>query len=128
MVQGEEENIVHDEADGSDVRKYEDLLKKANKSLHNKTKHSKLSVTVHLYNLKCVGELSIMIFSSFLKFINQLLPADDGALLVNTYKTKMFLRDMGLGYEKILTCCNDCMLFLKGNKELDSCVKCGESK
>ena len=35
---------------------------------------------------------------------------------------------MGLGYEKILACHNDCMLFWKDNNDLDSCVKCGQSK
>jgi hypothetical protein len=35
---------------------------------------------------------------------------------------------MGLGYEKILACRNDCMLFWKDNKDLDSCIKCGQSK
>jgi hypothetical protein len=39
-----------------------------------------------------------------------------------------FLSDMGLGYEKILACRNDCMLFWKGNQELESCTVCGESK
>ena len=47
---------------------------------------------------------------------------------VNTYEAKKFLKDMGLGYEKILACCNDYMLFWKGNKDLDSSVKCGQSK
>jgi hypothetical protein len=35
---------------------------------------------------------------------------------------------MGLGYEKIPICRNDCMLFWKDNKDLDSCLKCGQSK
>jgi hypothetical protein len=35
---------------------------------------------------------------------------------------------MGLGYEKIPACRNDCMLFWKDNKDLDSCTVCGESK
>jgi hypothetical protein len=35
---------------------------------------------------------------------------------------------MGLRYEKILAYCNDCMLFWKDNKDLDSHVKCGQSK
>jgi hypothetical protein len=35
---------------------------------------------------------------------------------------------MGIKYEKIPTCRNDCMLFWKGNKDLDSCIVCGESK
>jgi Zn ribbon nucleic-acid-binding protein len=51
-----------------------------------------------------------------------------GALPINTYEVKKFLRDMRLGYEKIPACLNDCMLFWKDNKDLDSCVKCGKSK
>jgi hypothetical protein len=79
------------------------------KPLHRGTKHSKLSVTVHLYNLKRVGRLSNNIFSALLEFINQLLPACDDTLLANAYEAKKYLRDMGLGYEKIHACRNNCM-------------------
>jgi hypothetical protein len=109
-VQGDEE-IVVEEADQVNAGKYHKLLKEAETPLHNQTKHSKLSATVHLYNLKCVGGVNNKILSSFLEFINQLLPADDGALPVNTNEAKKYLRDMGLGYEKIPACRNNCMLF-----------------
>jgi hypothetical protein len=33
--------------------KYQELLKTVEKPLHFGTKHSKLSATVHMYNLKC---------------------------------------------------------------------------
>ena len=69
-VQGAEEPIVDDEPDRDDAQKYDDLLKKANKPLYEKTKHSKLSATIHLYNLKCVGGVTNTIFSTFLKFVN----------------------------------------------------------
>jgi hypothetical protein len=72
--------------------------------------------------------LSNTILSSFLEFVNQLLHVGDRALPVNTYEAKKFFKDMGLGYKKILACRNDCMLFWKGNKDLDSCVKCREFK
>jgi hypothetical protein len=75
-----------------------------------------------------VGGLSNSIFSYLLEFINQLLPTNDEALLDNTYKAKKFLSDMGLGYKKILVYQNDCMLFWKGNVELDSCTVCEKSK
>jgi hypothetical protein len=67
-----------------------------------------------------MGGVSNTTFSAFLEFFNQLLPDDGGALPVNTYEAKKILRDMGLGYEKILTCRNNCMLFWKGNKDLNS--------
>jgi hypothetical protein len=87
-VQGGEEQIMDDEPNTGDAQKYDDLLKKADKSLHGKTIHSKLSATVHLYNLKCVGGVTNTIFSAFLEFFNQLLLDDGEALPVNTYKPK----------------------------------------
>ena len=110
-AQGGEEQILDDAPDTDDAQKYDDLLKKAEKPLHGQTRHSKLSVTVYLYNLKCLGGVSNTIFSALLEFVNQLLPDNGEALPDNTYQAKKFLRDMGLGYEKILACCNDCMLF-----------------
>jgi hypothetical protein len=108
--------------------KYHELLKTAKKPLHLGTKHSKLSATVHMYNLKCVGGISNKIFSDILELINQLLPPCNETLPANTYEAKKFLSSMGLGYEKIPACCNDYMLFWKDNKDLDSCTVCGESK
>jgi hypothetical protein len=104
------------------------LLKNSDKPLHKKTRHGKLNATVHLYNLKCLGGVTNTTFSTLLEFVNQLLPDDGEALPDNTYQAKKFLRDMGLGYEKIPACHNDCMLFWKDNKDLDSCLKCGQSK
>ena len=99
------------EADGDDAQKYEELLKKANKPFHDKTTHNKLSATVYLHNLKCMGGVSNTIFLTFLKFFNQLLFDDHVVLPVNTYEAKTFLRDMSLGYEKSPACRNDCILF-----------------
>jgi hypothetical protein len=48
-----------------------------------------------------MGGVTNTIFLAFLEFFNQLLPDDGEALPVNTYEAKKFLRDMGLGYEKI---------------------------
>jgi len=123
-----EPQAVNEIAAEGDTLTYYKLLKKADKPLHGGTKHSKLSATVHLYNLKCVGGISNTIFSNLLDFIIQLLPASEENLPANTYKAKKFLRDIGLGYEKIPACRNDYMLFWKGNKELDSCIACGEYK
>jgi hypothetical protein len=101
MVQVNEEIGWNEEAAEGDAFKYYDLLKKAEKPLYGGTKHSKLSATIHLYNLKCIGGLSNTIFSALLEFIIQLLPTSDETLPVNTYEAKKLLKDIGLGY------CND---------------------
>jgi hypothetical protein len=95
-AQGSEEQILDVAPDTSDAQKYDDLLKKAEKPLYGRTRHSKLSATVHLYNLKCLGEVSNTILLTLLEFVNQLLPNDGKALPNNTYQAKKFLRDMGL--------------------------------
>jgi hypothetical protein len=119
---------VNERTSGEDALKYYELLKTAEKPLHPGIKHSKLSTTVHMYNLKCVGGISNKSFSDILELINQLLPPCDETLQVNTYEVKKFLSDMGLRYQKIPACRNDCMLFWKDNKDLDSCIICRESK
>jgi len=119
---------VNEGTSGGDALKCHELLKTAKKPLYPGTKHSKLSATVHMYNLKCVGGISNKFFSDILELINQLLPACDETLPINTYEAKKFLSSKGLGYEKIPACHNDCMLFWKDNKDLDSCTACGEFK
>jgi len=69
------------------------MLKKSEKPLHEGTKHCKLSATVHLYNLKCIGGISNNSFSSLLEFIIQLLPTCNNTLPANTYEEKKFLRE-----------------------------------
>jgi hypothetical protein len=74
-----------------------------------------------------VGGLSNTIFTSLFEFINQLVPIDEPTLLKSTYEAKKYLRDLGLGYEKISACRNDCILFWKENEKLDTCIVCGKS-
>ena len=85
---------VREEVDEDSARKFFNLLKQAEKPLHDKTNHSKLSAIIHMYNLKCVGGVSDTAFTSLLEFINQLLPTDAEALPNSTDEAKKFLRDM----------------------------------
>jgi len=70
-----EPQAVNEEAAEGDTLNYHKLLRRVDKPLNGSTKHSKLSAIVHLYNLKCVGEISNTIFLALLEFIIQLLPA-----------------------------------------------------
>ncbi|WMV33821.1 hypothetical protein MTR67_027206 [Solanum verrucosum] len=57
----------------------------------------------------------------------ELLP--DEADLPNTYYgAKKVIQNLGLSYERIDACRNDCMLYWKDDKLPDSCKVCGESK
>jgi hypothetical protein len=65
-AQGDEEHVMNNAPNTCDAQKYDEFLKKVDKPLHGKTRHSKLSATVHLYNLKCLGGVTNTIFSAFL--------------------------------------------------------------
>jgi len=41
---------------------------------------------------------------------------------------KKYLRELGLGYNSIHVCNNNCVLFQKDYAELDACPKCKESR
>jgi hypothetical protein len=127
-VQAKDVPEAFEEEINESARKFYSLVKDANKPLHDKTEYSKLSTIVHLYNLKCVGGLSNTIFTYLLEFINELVPTNEPALPNSTYEVKKYLRDLGLGYEKISACRNDCMLFWKENEKLNTCKVCGKSK
>ena len=44
------------------------------------------------------------------------------------YETKKMLCDLGLGYESIHACENDCVLFWKENVDADKCLICDEPR
>jgi hypothetical protein len=69
-AQGGEEQIIDDAPDIGDAQKYDELLKNSDKPFHGKTRHSKLSATIHLYNLKCLGRVTNTTFSTLLEFVN----------------------------------------------------------
>ena len=44
------------------------------------------------------------------------------------HEAKTYLKELGLSYDSIHVCKNNCMLFWKDNDNLDNCVKCGASR
>ncbi|CAN6712431.1 unnamed protein product [Malus baccata var. baccata] len=62
-----------------------------------------------------------------LKSDKRMLPKDN-CLLKDHKNAKKLLSGLGLGYEKIHACNNNCILFCKENKALDKCPICNESR
>jgi hypothetical protein len=44
------------------------------------------------------------------------------------YQSKTIVKDIGMDYEKIDVCKNNCMLFIKRHVEEKNCLKCGKSR
>ena len=84
------------------------------------TKFSKFSFVVKLLHMKSFYRISNTAFSAILKLLGKAFPA------VNTVPksyddAKKLLRRLGLGYESIHVCLNNCVLFRKQYAELDHC-------
>ncbi|XP_019231381.1 PREDICTED: uncharacterized protein LOC109212211 [Nicotiana attenuata] len=90
-------------------------------------KFSKLSLIVELFQIKCLYGLSDKATDCIMKLIKRALPSGE-TLPESFYGAKKVIRSLGLRYEKIHACENDCMLFWKHNSKAESCLVCGESR
>ncbi|XP_028215128.1 uncharacterized protein LOC114397232 [Glycine soja] len=88
---------------------------------------TKLSAVLALVNLKARFGWSDKSFSELLMLLTNMLPADN-ILPKNHYQAKKILCPVGMQYEKIHACCNDCILYRDDFAELDYCPVCGVSR
>ncbi|XP_021739799.1 uncharacterized protein LOC110706214 isoform X1 [Chenopodium quinoa] len=107
---------------------FEKLIKDAEQQLYPGCNgFSKLSFVVNLFQIKCVNGLSNKAFTNILQLVKKALP--EGNNLPTTYHdSKKIIQDLGLSYEKIDACENDCMLYWKENESLETCKVCGLSR
>ena len=67
-----------------------------------------------------------MRFNTLLKLLSSAFPQSQ---LPESYdEAKKYLRELGLGYDKIHVCKNNCVLFRKRYAKMDVCPKCKESR
>ena len=84
---------------------------------------SKLSFIVEMYHLKCLYGITDVAVDALVKLIKRALPKDSA--LPNSFKKMQgIIKKLGLGYKRIDTCPNDCVLFWKEKHSLDKCPNC----
>ena len=66
-------------------------------------------------------------FTSLLEVVHNLLP-EDNTLPKSYYKAKKILCPMGVDYQKIHACPNDCILYMHEFQEMSKCPICGTSR
>ncbi|KAL2905095.1 Protease HtpX-like protein 2 [Bienertia sinuspersici] len=111
-----------------DPSKFERLLSDSEKPLYpGCKKYSRLKAILKLYNLKAANGLSDKGFGDFLEVFKDMLP-EENVLPKRTYEAKKTLSTMGLRYEKIHACPNDCMLYWKEHESLSNCPVCNASR
>lgn len=77
-----------------------------------------------LLHMKCLYGWSDKSVTSLLELLKEALPK--GETVPSSYReAKKMIQDLGLDYEKIDACPNNCLLFRKEYADLNNCVKCG---
>ena len=99
--------------------KFKQVLEDLNLTLCPGSVHSKFSFVVRLLCIKPLNKISNTTFNGVLRLMCSSFPK---APLPSTYaEAKKYLRDLGLGYDKIHVCWNNCVLFRGDYAKHDSC-------
>ncbi|XP_071726811.1 uncharacterized protein [Rutidosis leptorrhynchoides] len=102
---------------------YKKLLEECDKELYPGCKYSGLSFTLHLYHVKCIGGISDKSFGMLLELLKNTFPHLT-SIPSSVTEAKKLTKDLGLGYEKIDACPNDCMLYWGEREGQQSCHVC----
>ncbi|CAL9000642.1 unnamed protein product [Prunus brigantina] len=90
-------------------------------------KYTKLSALVKLYNLKAKHGMSDFCFTELLILQGDLLP-EGSTIPASMYEAKKTLCALGLSYEKMHACPNDCILYRKEYEDSTNCPTCAISR
>jgi hypothetical protein len=118
----------NNEEPNESAKKFLELLDEAKNVLYPGCQEAtKISFIVRLFQIKCMFGLSNGALEAILHLFSIVLP--EGHCIPNTLdKVQKVVRDLGLDYQKIHACVNDCVLFRKDYASLDNCPTCGESR
>ncbi|XP_050160368.1 uncharacterized protein LOC126633878 [Malus sylvestris] len=111
----------------SNPKQFEKLLEDAEKPVYPGSNFTKLSTLVRLYNIKAKNGCSDKLFADLLEFLGVLLPQKN-EIPPSVYEAKKTLFSLGIEYEKIHACPNDCILYRKEHLDAIACPTCGFSR
>lgn len=112
----------------NEVNEYKKLIEDAKRPLYpGCVDFTKLSATVEFYNLKVKSGWSDTSFDQMLKLQKKVLPKDN-TFPDSAYAAKKLIKSLGLNYDMIHACPNDCILYRGSYESKDQCPTCGKSR
>ena len=106
---------------------YDDLFTTLNSELYpGVSSFSSLNFLVKLMHLNVMNKWTNKSFDELLKLLKLAFPKMD--LVESHYEAKKLMTKMGLGYQSIHVCKNDCALFWNENSTSETCLVCSESR
>jgi hypothetical protein len=100
----------HHDSPTLEVQKFFDLLKALEEPLHGHTDVTGLKFVTRLMSIKSKFVFSINCFKELVDLISEVLPAGH-KMPKDMYKSKKLLECLGMEYEKIDVCQDNCMFF-----------------
>jgi hypothetical protein len=110
-----------------EVQKFFDMLKASEESLHEHTTASVLAFVTPITSIKSKFTFSNKCYKELLKLFSDVLPSNH-KMPKDMYQSKKLLSALGMEYEKINVCKDNCMIFYKEHKNEKKCLKCGKSR
>ncbi|XP_062011739.1 uncharacterized protein LOC133728338 [Rosa rugosa] len=110
-----------------DAQRFYQLLEKADTELYPGAGKKMFDFLIKLYQIKALNSWSDVSFTQLLELLKAYLPPRD-TLPASFYLTKKFIKSLGLTYQKIDACPNDCMLYWKEYASNTVCHICGTSR
>ncbi|KAL5548417.1 hypothetical protein UlMin_003648 [Ulmus minor] len=106
---------------------YDDLFTALNSELYpGVSSFSSLNFLVKLMHLKVMNKWTNKSFDELLKLLKLAFPKMD--LVESHYEAKTLMTKMGLRYQSIHVCKNDCALFWNENSMSETCPVCSENR
>ncbi|XP_071940025.1 uncharacterized protein [Coffea arabica] len=111
----------------SEAEKFYKLIDDSQQDLYSGCKNfSKLSFIIRLLHLKCLGKMSNKIFNILVELLREAFPEAITNLHSFYYEAEKLMNTLGLGYEKIDACPNDCSLYWGSAEKRTSCETCNK--
>jgi hypothetical protein len=111
----------------SEVQKFFDMLRASEETLHEHMTVSVLAFVTRLTAIKSKFAFSKKCYNDLLSLINDVLP-NNHKMPKDMYHSKTLFSSLGIEYEKIDVCNDNCMLFYKEHKNETKYFKCGKSR
>jgi hypothetical protein len=103
----------HHDLPTPEVQKLFDLFKASEEPLHGHTNVTVLEFVTRLMSIKSMFAFSINCYKELVDLISEVLPTGH-KMPKDMYQSKKLLEGLGMEYEKIDICQDNCMLFLEG--------------
>jgi hypothetical protein len=120
-------NLSSEDPATPEVSKFFKLLKDYEESLHEHIDVSILAFVTRPMAIKSKCFFSNNCYNEISKLLGDVLPKPN-KLPKDMYHSKTIIKGLGMDYEKINVCKNNCMLFMKEHAGERKCLKCGQSR